>query len=247
MALVLMHAARSTCSQKVRMALFEKGLDWVSHEIDLRKNEHLTPEYLQLNPNGVVPTLVHDGDAIVESSVILEYLDDVFPGQPLRPETAKALAAMRAWRQYIDEVPTPAIRVPSFQAFIRRTFKDGDAFEAEAARRPIRKHFYLKMKNGGFSETDLNEAREKLQQTIDRMEKALSDGRPWICGEMLTQADICVMPNIVRLDDLKMNDMWSQRPFVGKWYDRLQARPAFGRTYAEPARQIFIYGGPQRG
>lgn len=247
MSLVLMHAARSTCSQKIRMFLFEKNLDWISQEIDLRKNEHLTPEYLKLNPNGVVPTLLHDGEAIIESSVIGEYLDDVFPQRPLRPSTPRALAHMRAWRQYIDEVATPAIRVPSFQAFIRRTFKDGEAFEAEARRRPIRKHFYMKMKSGGFSDEDCAEAREKLQQTIDRMDDALADGRPWLCGDMLTHADICVMPSIVRLDDLKMSDMWAARPHVAQWYTRLQSRPAFAKTYADPARQIFAYGGPQRG
>ena len=247
MTLILMHTARSTCSQKVRMALYEKELDWTSKEVDLRKNEHLTPDYLALNPNGVVPTLVHDGHAIIESSVIGEYLDDAFPEKPLRPAAPKALAHMRAWRQYIDEVPTPAIRVPSFQAFIRRTFKDGEFFEREAAMRPIRKHFYMKMRSGSFSEQELAEANEKLQQTIDRMEKALSDGRPWLCGDMFTHADICVMPNIVRLDDLKMSDMWADRPFVTKWYERLQARPAFAQAYADPARQIFAYGGPERG
>ena len=42
--------------------------------------DHLKPEYLELNPNGVVPTLVHDGKVIIDSSVILEYLDEVvFP------------------------------------------------------------------------------------------------------------------------------------------------------------------------
>ena len=247
MTLILMHAPRSTCSQKVRMALYEKGIDWTSQEIDLRKNEHLTPEYLALNPNGVVPTLVHDGHAIIESSVIGEYLDDVFPANPLRPAEPKALAHMRAWRQYIDEVPTPAIRVPSFQAFIRRSFRDGEAFEREAAMRPIRKHFYMKMKSGSFSEQDLAEANEKLQQTIDRMEKVFGDGRPWICGDMFTHADICVMPNIVRLEDLKMSDMWADRPFFTRWYERLQARPAFSKAYAAPSREIFSYGGPQRG
>ncbi len=242
-----MHAPRSTCSQKVRMALYEKGLDWTSREIDLRKNEHLTPEYLAMNPNGVVPTLLHDGSPIIESSIILEYLDDVFPQTPLRPADFKALAHMRAWRQYIDEVPTPAIRVPSFQAFIRRTFRDGETFEKEASIRPIRKHFYMKMKSGSFSDQDLREANEKLQQSIDRMETALSDGRSWICGDLFSHADICIMPSIVRLDDLGMSSMWALRPFVTKWYERLQARPAFARAYADPARKIMEYGGPQRG
>ena len=68
----LYHTHHSTFSQKVRISLAEKGLpnkdkDWVAHEVDLGKFEHLTPEYLQLNPNGVVPTLIHDGSVLIES------------------------------------------------------------------------------------------------------------------------------------------------------------------------------------
>ena len=77
--LELYHAPQSTCSQKVRIALAEKNLDWTERRVNLPKNEQLRPEYLKLNPNGVVPTLVHDGKVIIDSSVILEYLDEVFP------------------------------------------------------------------------------------------------------------------------------------------------------------------------
>src|ERR1700710_974304 len=65
MTIELYHTSHSTCSQKVRLALAEKGLpernkDWVEHDVDLNKFEQLAPEYLKLNPNGVVSTLVHD-------------------------------------------------------------------------------------------------------------------------------------------------------------------------------------------
>ena len=241
MSLELLHTPISTCSQKVRMALFEKGLAWTSRPVNLRVHEHLTPEYLALNPNGVVPTLLHDGEAIVDSSVINEYLEDVFPARPLRPAEPKALARMRAWRAYIDEVPTTAIRVPSFQLFIRRGLPAGAAFDAHAARLPLRKHFYGKMRDGGFSETDQAEAREKLRQSIDRMEAALADGRPWLCGDMFTLADISIMPSIVRLEDLGMAELWADRPLVTQWYARLRARPAFALAYADGARDIFGY------
>ena len=80
--LVLYHAPHSTCSQKVRMVLHEKGVQFDEMRIDLGKKQQLKPDYLKLNPNGVVPTLVDDGVPIVESSVICEYLDEKYPGKP---------------------------------------------------------------------------------------------------------------------------------------------------------------------
>ena len=111
----LYHAHISTCSQKVRLCLAEKGLEWTSHPLDFAKAEHLAPAYLALNPNGVVPTLVHDGDPVIDSSVICEYLQEIAPkqGSSLMPGTPYGRARVRAWMRYIEEVPTAAIRVPS--------------------------------------------------------------------------------------------------------------------------------------
>ena len=64
--LELYHAGRTTCSRKARLCLAEKGLDYVSHYMNLGAFENHAPEYLKLNPNGVVPTLVHDGRVIIE-------------------------------------------------------------------------------------------------------------------------------------------------------------------------------------
>src|SRR5882757_7265217 len=69
--LKLYNAAHSTCSQKVRICLAEKDLPFEDIKLDLGKGkDHLKPEYLKINPNGVVPTLVDDGSIIVDSSVI---------------------------------------------------------------------------------------------------------------------------------------------------------------------------------
>ncbi|MEM1103907.1 MAG: glutathione S-transferase family protein, partial [Pseudomonadota bacterium] len=81
--LALYHSPYSTCSQKVRLCLAEKGLDYEKRDVDLARQEHLTEAYLALNPNGVVPTLVHDDAVVIDSSVICEYLDEVFPETPL--------------------------------------------------------------------------------------------------------------------------------------------------------------------
>lgn len=112
--LTLYHAHHSTCSQKVRLVLHEKGLQFESITLDLAKKDQLKPEYLAINPNGVVPTLVDDGVPIIESSVICEYLDEKYPQNSMTPSDIIERARMRAWMHYIEEVAVGAIRVPSF-------------------------------------------------------------------------------------------------------------------------------------
>jgi glutathione S-transferase len=83
--LELYHDWRSLRPIKFRLCLAEKGLSWKSRFVDLIKLEHMTPQYLKLNPNRVVPTLVHDGVPIYESTLINEYLDEVYRDVPLMP------------------------------------------------------------------------------------------------------------------------------------------------------------------
>jgi len=84
----LLHFRGSACSQKVRILLREKRLNYVSHPVDLARHKHVTPWYLGINPRGVVPVLVHDGVVHVESNDILAYLDALPSGvAPFFPQT----------------------------------------------------------------------------------------------------------------------------------------------------------------
>ena len=76
MSFTLYNAPQSTCSQRVRFVLNAKALPLEEKKLDLLAGDQLKPDYLALNPNGVVPTLDHDGTIVVDSSVIIEYLDD---------------------------------------------------------------------------------------------------------------------------------------------------------------------------
>ena len=96
--LELYHAGLTACSKKVRLSLREKGLSYVSHYVELGRFQQHDPDYLKLNPNGLVPTLIHDGVPVIESTVINEYLDDVFPEVLLRPGDPVERARMRVWR-----------------------------------------------------------------------------------------------------------------------------------------------------
>ena len=92
--LELYNFAQSTCSLKVRICLHEKALDWLDHPLISKNADHLSDWYLKLNPNGVVPTLIHDGRPVFESSVILQYLDQVFPDAALMPADAYGQAKL---------------------------------------------------------------------------------------------------------------------------------------------------------
>ena len=82
----LYHFWDSPCCFKVRLALAEKGLDWTERYIATHRFEHFQPGYHKLNRHCRVPTLVHDGKPILQSSDIALYLDEEFPGPRLQPE-----------------------------------------------------------------------------------------------------------------------------------------------------------------
>jgi glutathione S-transferase len=72
----------SPASQKVRLVLAEKALAWERQDVDLPNKENLEPWYRELNSLGMLSTLVDNGVAINESSVICEYLEDAYPDPP---------------------------------------------------------------------------------------------------------------------------------------------------------------------
>ena len=236
----LFHQHTSTCSQKVRLCLAEKGLEYVSRVINTRKDENLAPEYLALNPNGLVPTLRHDGNVICDSSVICEYLDEVFPQNPLQPQDPVARAHMRTWMRFLEEVPTVAIRAPSFHVALANRYQgmDEETFRTQHADiRPLRKHDYRRMGPNGWSKEDVEASIEQLDMTLHRMEKALANG-PWLVGEKYTLADLVVTPEVDRMDDLGMSPMWTggRLPNVSNWYARIKTRPNFDIAYYPGSR-----------
>ena len=124
---------------------------------------------------------------------------------------------MRAWMRFLEEVPTSAVRVPSFNmAFLPRfAGLDRDGFLREQADiRPLRKHFYRRMGPTGFKKEDVEASLEQLGNTWARMEKALADG-PWLLGAHYSLADIVVAPLIDRMADLGFAEAWEDETSAG--------------------------------
>jgi len=235
--LTLYNWPTSTCSQKVRIVLAEKSLPFEDRRLDSGKNENLADWYLKLNENGVVPTLAHGGKIIVDSSVITEYLDEVFPAVPLSPPDAYGRARMRAWRQFIDEVPTAAIRVPSYNRYIRHKYANlsQEEFDAQVEKRTVRKHFYRNMGRGGSTAAEEQASIERLRETTARMDRALAKG-PWMIGDQFTLADIALVPTLVRMSDIGLADAWADKPRVADWLSRVQERPSFAKAFYPGSR-----------
>ncbi len=236
----LYHAHISTCSQKVRLCLAEKSLAWTDHPLEFSRAEHLTPAYLALNPNGVVPTLVHDGHPVIDSSVICEYLEEIAPGNGTRlmPATPYGRAKVRAWLRYIEEVPTAAIRIPSFNGLFlsgwRQISDEARAFYIEAT--PLRKGHYRRFGTEGFSKDQVDESTERLRQTVERIDAAVAKGSRWLAGDEISLADLCVLPTIVRMSDIRFERLWKDLPNFQRWYDRMRARPSFEKAFYPASR-----------
>ncbi len=235
MSFTLYNAPQSTCSQRVRFVLNAKKISFAEIKLDLLAGDQLKPDYLALNPNGVVPTLDHDGAIVIDSSVIIEYLDEVVPTpESFTPRDPVTRARMRALMRFIDEMPAAAVRVPTFNlAFLPRfAAMSEEEFLAFAESKPLRKEFMLTMGRKGFPQKEMDAATQRLRRTYERMDSEIEkSGGPWLLGEEISLADIALMPAIVRMADLGQEMAWQDLPRVERWYDAIRAHPSFGPTY----------------
>jgi glutathione S-transferase len=245
--LELYNFSQSTCSLKVRLCLEEKGLEWIDRRLISKDHDHLSDWYLKLNPNGVVPTLIHDGRPIYESSVIVQYLDQLYPDAPLVPADAYGQAMMRAWLAFVDMVTTPATRYPSFQfggLLLKFQSMSEAEFQTKIMARPLKAAFYKKMdRMTGFAGDELENAYTDIRKTAARMAAMLEEnGGPWLMGKHYTLADIAVAPLLDRMEDLGLEYLWEENhPAVADWLRLIQARPAYDKAFYNGCRLSEIY------
>ena len=226
----LYHYGDSLCSMKTRFCLLEKGVAFESHFIDLLKWEHLTEKYKKLNPNSVVPTIVHNGHPIIESTVINQYIDEVFDGPSLTPKSPVLRAKMRIWTKLQDDVVHPAIQKPTFNLLIKpmlekKTDKELDDWLSTHPLEKSRKLFKGAAR-GPINEGALQEARNQFDFVFGRMEQALEEDK-WLCGSQFTLADIALAPSIDRLGQCDWLELFDKFPKVTEWCNRISTRDAY--------------------
>jgi glutathione S-transferase len=220
----------SPCAQKVRIVLAEKGLDWIPHAVDLSQKENLRPEYLKLNPLGVVPTLVHDGRPVIESSIICEYLDEAFPDPGLKPPTAHQRAGMRLWMKHVDIKLHPACGTLQWPLVMRQALMAKAEAEREAllARIPekARRERQQRLVRLGLDAPEVVDAVHVYRRTIRDMEGALA-GQAWMAGAHFSLADVCLAPYFQTIHQFGWQPMFEDCPRVSDWFERCRARESY--------------------
>ncbi len=237
----LYHGEISTCSQKVRITLAEKGLAWTSHHLDLRKSEQHQPDYLKLNPNGVVPTLIVDGIPIIESSVIIQYLDELVAEPPLRPEDPLGRAKMRLWMKRLDEHVHAFTGVLSSSIAFR--FEDGHEEQIKTMINPAKRARKMESFKKGVEAPLFRTALAGYDKLLGDMEAVIAK-EDWLAGGVYSLADISYIPYAARLHHLNLSGLFTNRPGLTDWYDRLSGRDTVKRAIDDfaPRHSINLMG-----
>lgn len=211
----------SVCAQKVRLVLAEKDLEYERHHLDLRAGDQFKPDYLKLNPKAVVPTIVHDGNVVIESTVIISYLDDAFDKPSLIPATAVARARMLQWMILPDAGLHDTCGLTSFALAFRKQLAmlEPHKLEAHYAKMPDEKRrgHIRTLVEQGLDAPGVDAALRHYKKVVDSMAAALHDA-PWIAGETYSLADVTMLPYILRLEHLGLDWFWADLPQVSEWF-----------------------------
>ena len=229
--LTLYHHGSSVCAAKVRLVLHEKGLDWKGEYVDILRGEQFNPDYLKLNPNAVVPTLIHDGQIVIESTVICEFLDDIAPAVPLKPNDPYERAQMRIWTKRVDERLHPMTSVLTYVASYRHTILENNSPDQvetiiNLTIDPVKRQRKREWIEHGLEAPTAKPAVMEFKKTLGDMDAALSK-TPWLAGETYSLADIALAPYVNRLSMLGMDPFWQSYPRVADWFSRLRFRDSF--------------------
>jgi ganglioside-induced differentiation-associated protein 1 len=233
--LELYHHGSSACAAKVRLALAEKRLEWTGRYVDILAGEQFSAEFLALNPKAVVPVLRHGERIVQESTVICEYLEEMFRQHPIYPADPFERACIRIWTKAVDEELHPACSaltyvvshrhaissrgVASFEEFLKRAGPEG---------RTARERKWQWMQHG-LDAPGVVDMLQVYDGYLHKMESSLQRG-DWLVGGRFSMADIALAPYLFRLASLALTRLWSdgRLPRVELWWEQMRARPAFG-------------------
>lgn len=235
------HMALSSCSQKLRIFLALKGLEWESHEIDLMHNENLSEWFLGINPRGLLPVLVDDGDVHIESNDIIAYLENKYPEPKLIPAGMEDQVDKLLKHEndlHLD------LRALSFRFVFNPPEEPKSAEELERyasagsgmvngekdGRKDIEIGFWKTFAAEGITDTVARSAAEKFRAEFDALDDRFAD-HPYLLGDELTVLDIAwfIYTNRIALAHYPLARL---HPRLNEWYERLQARPEFAREIA---------------
>ena len=233
--LTLYHYDRSTACQRVRLLIEEKGLPWKSVVVDTARgdSDQLPENYHEMNPKGLVPVVVSNGQGVAESNVILEYLEDAFPEPAFRPTSAEDKALMRLWMRRIDDgvhVASRTIGVCIVNRFIylEQGKEKIEKYHAEMRDLVRRDNDQVNI-SMGLESPLLPGALATFRTLFEEMNERLA-GHEWLAGDAYSLADIALVVYLRRMESFMMAPLWAHMTHLNDWYARISARPAYQKA-----------------
>jgi glutathione S-transferase len=241
--LLLYDFGASPCARRCRITMIEKGLCWDTETIDLSRLEQRNPAYLEINPNGFVPTLAHGERVIYESNVITEYLDDLFPETPLYPSDPWELAQVKMW-QSAEAAMAKDYRTLMYQRVmgpmlrLTRSLEEALATARRSTSDPADLAWEERVwRLAVLIPPEETEYQDRLLRWLDTLEKRLED-RDFLVGEGLSQAEISLYPRVTMYPYIGLRIDPRRYPSVSRWMERLRGRPSFARTLSAQDRGL---------
>jgi glutathione S-transferase len=240
----VLHFAGSSCSQKLRIFLNLKDIDWESHPVDLHSNENFRPWFLGINPRGLVPVLVHDGAVHIESNDIIEYLEKMFPSPRLVPaghenevsallrhEDDLHLDLRTLSFRFVFNRPGPPKPAAALQSYAANG--SGTVQGAKDRKKEIQIEFWQRATDEGFPDDKARASARKFRAEFDALDWRLASN-PYLMGDALSVLDIAWFIYAHRLS-LGGYPLARLHPRVHAWKEKLGARPEFASEIAMPA------------
>jgi glutathione S-transferase len=238
--LELYDASGSLCSQKVKIVLAEKNLEWKNHLLNLLTFENLQPSYIRLNPKGVVPTLIHEGKVITDSAAIVRYLDKQFPHPLLIPIEPLLQEKMQSWIDLQNQFPMRELMYGNYRgiegAVLRRSVQVKQQLLPQLiqANPELKEQYEAKLSdvrqwNSTIQNvTEIAAINSRIELLLAQLEDQLSQ-TDWLCGAAYSLADAVWTAVLNRLDELKFDSLWADntRPALKAYLNRVKARPSF--------------------
>lgn len=236
----LLHFRSSACSQKVRILLREKGIEYTSHPVNLATEQHVTPWFLGINPRGVVPVLVHDGEVHVESNDILEYIDSRLPSDApsFFPTDDAERAVVRESLGLEDSLHMdlrtltmgfimPRRLVQKSEKTLQRWERDG----AENPKRALEVQWWRDFARDGVPPERARAAVASHRAAFETLEDRLATSE-WLIGDRLSVLDIVwfITTTRLRTAGYPLGD----HSRLHAWHERLASRPSFREETRDP-------------
>lgn len=237
--LELYHSPGSLCSQKVKLVLAEKQLQWESHLLNLLTFDNLQPDYLRLNPKGVVPTLVQDGKPICDSAAIVRYLDEQFPMPKLTPATVEQQDKMNHWIELQNRLPMREVMYGNMTGLdgwvAQRSVQVKERLlpQLMQAHPNLQAIYAAKLQDvQQWNQTirdrqKMSHINTQIEPLLDQLEQQLRQSE-WLCDDY-SLADVVWTAVLNRLAELRFETLWTdgERPAIAAYLERLRARPSF--------------------